>query len=221
MRPLEFILNTLFPPRCSSCKQEGAFLCKSCQKELKIKPISPYKKKEKEFEYLDGVIYGMDYEENPAVQAAVKQFKYKYTKELGKSFAKVMNTKIGELNMTKNKDIELVPVPLHKKRYNQRGFNQAEVLVDYLAKEREVEITPVLKRIRNTSQQAKLKKEQRHLNLKNAFLLNTNFVHKKDNIIFLVDDICTTGATLENCAKALKNGGAEKVYGLVIARANK
>lgn len=215
---LDFLLNILFPPRCSSCKKEGDFLCENCQSKLTIKPIKG-SNPNKEFEHLDGVIYGMDYEKNPEVQAAIKQFKYKYTKSLGQSFAKIMHEKIGELAMIKNKDITLVPVPLYKKRYNQRGFNQAEVLADYIHEYRPVNINKGLVRTRDTGQQAKLNKTQRHLNLKNAFSLNTNFVHKKENIVFLVDDVCTTGATLENCAKVLKNHGVSKVYGLVVARA--
>lgn len=213
---ITFILNTLFPPRCVSCKKEGDFLCKNCIANFAKKKIAtlPYIKPEPaEFEYLDGVIYALDYEKNPQIQAAIKQFKYKFTMELTEYFSALIKEKLSELQMTKNQPITLIPVPLHPKRLSYRGFNQAEVIASSL----NAPITHALTRIKNTSQQAKLNKKERHENLDEAFKVNST--HFDDSIHFLVDDVCSTGATLENCAKVLKNAGLKKVYGLVVARA--
>lgn len=129
--------------------------------------------------------------------------------------------------MIKNKQIILIPVPLHKKRLNYRGFNQAEVICNVL-KEKvgdSATISHAIQRKRHTAQQAKLNKTERHKNLEDAFTIEkkvrlANRTYEND-IFFIVDDVCTTGSTLENCAKVLKESGINKVYGLVVARAFK
>ena len=73
----------------------------------------------------------------------------------------------------------------------------------------------------NTSQQAKLNKEARHQNLSEAFEVVGNLKQLSETVCFLVDDVCTTGATLDSCARVLKEAGIQKVYGLVVARAFK
>ncbi len=241
----ELILNTLFPPVCISCKKEGDFLCVDCLRKLDKKKIRPHGRKidDPDIHHLDGVIYALDYAKNPQIQAAVKQFKYRFTEELAEYFADLMIEKIGELNMAKKRKIILIPVPLHKKRLNYRGFNQAEVIAKVIQSRmgNEAEVISMLERDRHTNQQAKLNKRERHENLKGAFRMRKNtFCHPeraervermnkkciheqkmytKNSIYFLVDDVFTTGATLESCAEVLKGSGFEKVYGLVVARA--
>jgi len=246
MRLLEtlkaFILNTLFPPVCVSCKKEGDFLCEDCLKSLDKKKIHPiYSKTEKDpdFHFLDGVIYALDYAKNPQIQAAVKQLKYRFTQELAEHFSNLIAEKIGDLTMAKNKRIILIPVPLHRKRLNYRGFNQAEIIAKAVANKMtdgKADVIDLLERSRETQQQAKLDKASRHKNLKDAFKISDQFCHSdrsggmnkkcvheysSSNLYFLVDDVCTTGSTLENCGEVLKSNGFKKVYGLVIARAFK
>jgi ComF family protein len=250
MRILNFILNTLFPPRCASCKKEGSFLCGDCVARLKIKDLR-FKKKsppsEKEWEYLDGVIYGVDYAENPQIKAAIQQFKYRFTQELAEYFGDLISDKLKQLSMVKGRRIILIPVPLHRKRYYQRGFNQAYLIAKAIQVRMggQVDVQSILKRDVNTPQQAKLNKQERHKNLKDAFevnrallapdramepapsgcvqVMNTKFVQpfNPKSIYFIVDDVCTTGTTLESCAKVLKEAGIKKVYGLTVARAFK
>lgn len=227
MRLFKWILNTLFPPYCVSCKTEGDFLCKKCVQSLVKKKISPGRQSSQnppEFQYLDGVIYALDYAKNPQIKAAIEQFKYRFTEELAHYFGELLAEKIGELGMTQNRCIHLIPVPLHRKRLFYRGFNQAELIAQALQKNsvtHPVQIDSLLTRLRHTEQQAKLNRWERQNNLRNAFSLNKKFVQegKEEALYFLVDDVCTTGATLENCAKALKENGFSKVYGLVVARA--
>ena len=218
----KFILNLLFPPRCVSCKKEGDFLCNDCVQKLKIRKIKNYPSEKEEFNYLDGVIYGMSYADNPAIQAAIQQFKYKFTQDLSDYFGILLSKKLNELSMTQGKRIILIPVPLHKKRLNYRGFNQAEVLAKAVQKHDEkIEIQNILFRTRHTSQQAKLNKKERQKNLEDAFELQENAKYNPQNIYFIVDDVFTTGSTLEAAAKALKEEGWGNIYGLVIARAFK
>lgn len=222
---LRRLLDFFFPPVCASCKKEGDFLCQDCISGFRTKKIQPLSKREgkarpTEFHHLDGLIYALDYARNPQISAAIHQFKYRFTRELVNYFADLMAAKLGELEMLRGKQLVLIPVPLHRKRLNQRGFNQAELIANSI--QGSAEVMPLLARTKNTAQQAKLSRIDRQKNLDSAFTLNFpyHFDHK-NRIYFLVDDVCTTGATLENCAKTLKLAGAKRVYGLVIARAFK
>lgn len=221
---IKHFLNFLFPSACITCQREGDFLCADCNRTLVFKPIkSGYQNNRTDFKHLDGVIYALDYAKNPHIQAAIKQFKYKFTRELAEDFASHLSRKLDELHMTRGQQLSLIPIPLHKNRRRERGFNQAEVLAKALQNLRDdIQLTPLLRRVRKTKQQARLSKEERHQNLKGAFELDLATEKLDPNsIIFLVDDVCTTGATLEAAAKTLKESGFQKVYGLVIARAFK
>jgi competence protein ComFC len=219
------ILNLFFPPRCVSCKQEGDFLCKNCVQELKIHPLKAKSvcPSSEDFEYLDGVIYGADYAKNPQIQAAIMQFKYKFTRELVSQFGTLVSDKMKEMGMLRIRPAVLIPVPLHKKRLNYRGFNQAELIAHETLQQYggKAEVLSLLSRVKNTSQQAKLNKKERIENLAGAFEVTGDLTLLNGKICFVVDDVCTTGSTLDNCAKVLKRCGVKKVYGLVVARAFK
>lgn len=221
----ELCLNALFPPVCASCKSEGEFLCARCLGALAKRKIGKVvlRPRASEFESLSGVIYALDYAKNPQIRAAIKQFKYKFTEELARPFAKLIVEKIGELEMSKGRRLVLVPVPLHAKRLRERGFNQAEVIAQAIRAQFPqgvCEVENLLVRPKETKQQARLGKSERQENLKDAFIMNKKIVHKigNGNLYFVVDDVCTTGSTLDSCARVLKGGGIARVYGLVIAR---
>lgn len=222
---VELFLNALFPPVCASCKSEGDFLCARCLGALakrRIGRVSP-RARVSEFENLKGVVYALDYAKNPQIRAAIQQFKYKFTEELARPFAKLVAEKVGELGMAKRRRLVLVPVPLHAKRLRERGFNQAEVIARAMQAEWPqglCEVENLLLRPKETKQQAKLGRGDRHRNLKDAFIMNKKVVHKAtpENLYFVVDDVCTTGSTLDSCAKVLRECGIGPVYGLVIAR---
>lgn len=107
----------------------------------------------------------------------------------------------------------LVPVPLHKKRLRERGFNQAALLCEEISKARGIPILPALARVRNTPHQTKLHKSRRLENVWEAFRPLSNVSGLR---LLLVDDVCTTGSTATACALALKTAGAECV-GLCVA----
>ncbi len=113
----------------------------------------------------------------------------------------------------------VVPVPLHRTRHRSRGFNQAELIARHAAKRLGLEVsTAVLIRRRDTVSQVGLSREERIANMSDAFRVP----HKdavKDRTIVLVDDVMTTGATLSECARALKKAGAKQVLAATVARA--
>ncbi len=110
------------------------------------------------------------------------------------------------------KDTYLVPVPLHKKRQRARGFNQSHFLAEVLVQETQaLAVVPLLERVRATQTQVGLRRDQRAENVKNAFALNCNVNWDKDGTYVLVDDVYTTGATLQACAQVLHQGGIRKL----------
>ncbi|PIZ71596.1 hypothetical protein COY07_04610 [Candidatus Peregrinibacteria bacterium CG_4_10_14_0_2_um_filter_43_11] len=229
MNIINCLLNLLFPPRCVSCKTEGDFLCSQCIQKFQKQKIRSHSASKlhqiSEFQHLDGVIYALDYAKNPQIKAALQQFKYRFTQELVDYFGDLIAEKLEECQMIRGRGIVLIPVPLHPKRLRYRGFNQAEVIARSIQEKtpQKIEIIETLIRTRHTSQQAKLGKKERHENLSDAFNMNLKLPQKYDSnqVHFIVDDVCTTGSTLENCAKVLKFNGYKRVYGLVVARAFK
>lgn len=109
----------------------------------------------------------------------------------------------------------VIPVPLHAKRFDERGYNQAELLAEAFAKFVNIPFSPkLLERYQHTDSQVGKDIAQRQHNVANAFRATNNL----DNlVVLLIDDVCTTGATLQACAKALKNAGVLQVYALTLA----
>lgn len=112
----------------------------------------------------------------------------------------------------------LVPVPLSPEREHERGFNQAGVLARHLSHYRRQLYEPgVLRRTRATRSQVGLNAQQRRQNMLGAFTSQSPLVH--DRAFILIDDVCTTGATLGACAQALLQNGARSVWAYTLARA--
>ena len=110
-----------------------------------------------------------------------------------------------------------LPISLHKKRKRWRGFNQAEIIARELKNYFDIDMsTEKLIRIKHKKAQAKLGEEERKNNIKNCFGWQGDRLNKRN--IILVDDVVTTGSTLNECAKVLKENGAGEVWGLVVAK---
>jgi ComF family protein len=117
----------------------------------------------------------------------------------------------------------VVPVPLHPTRFNWRGFNQAEALSRRLGQVWQVPVgTQLLQRVKVTKSQVELKGKARQENVKGAFRLNTRLAQKpqvlKGKAFLLVDDVWTTGSTMRECGKVLKQAGADQIWGLTLAQ---
>ncbi len=151
------------------------------------------------------------------------QFKYEpYTKDLAKTLAGLI---IEHLVLAgKNTDnvwnnSVLVPIPLDKNKLKSRGYNQSEELAKELSKVLKIPVvSDNLIKIKSTKPQMELKKDEREKNLRGVFAIKKPFNFIQSKKIFLVDDIYTTGSTMEECAKTLKEAGARSVWGIAIAR---
>lgn len=219
------IKDFLFPKFCAGCGQEGTWLCASCLPEINtLKSTANAGQAEKAVANLDGITALFDYGEN-TLSKLIKMFKYNYLTEIADIFAKIINN-------TKFNDtwqgFVIIPVPLHARRERERGFNQAEILAKLFAKKLGLKVETNLSRTIYTVQQAKLSREERQLNLKDAFIWsasdkgvlsrNSGTSLIAGEKVLLVDDVFTTGATMQECAKVLKNNGVKIVWGLVLAR---
>ena len=111
----------------------------------------------------------------------------------------------------------LVPVPLHHSRRRERGFNQAADLARQLGRQAGLPIVPALRRVRATVAQAALPAGRRHRNVRDAFAATAS-IRAIGRVVVLVDDVSTTGATLEACARTLKAAGVVEVRALTAAR---
>ena len=112
----------------------------------------------------------------------------------------------------------IVPVPLHPKREKERGFNQATIVASLIANRYSLVVKNLLTRVKDTGRQVGKKREERLKAMSGAFELSRDTSYMIPNTILLVDDVWTTGATLRECAKVLRRGGAKQVWGLVLAR---
>lgn len=240
-RIINFILDTVFPIICLGCNSFSAihrrtYLCKRClrlittKKEFECigcKKNSPLGKTclecRDKFKYLDNLLIVANYK-NPLLEKAIKVFKYRFVSDMAKPLSHLLKKYITWLAKSKGFNLAadnpmIIPIPLHPRRLNWRGFNQAEIIAQSLGNYTQQNIqTNILIRLGQSRTQANIKeKDQRLNNPKNKFnVINTSII--KNKTIILVDDICTTGATLNECARILKEAGAKKVIGFVIAR---
>ena len=149
-----------------------------------------------------------------SLREAIHSLKYKNNIPLGFYFS----VKLIPIIQKENWLFDLIiPVPLNKSHLKDRGFNQSALISRPIAHFIQKPLdTKSLKRIKETQPQFNLSSEDRYKNVKDAFWGNPATL--KDKTILLVDDIITTGATMENCTKALLDAGAKKVYCISVAR---
>jgi len=144
----------------------------------------------------------------------VRNLKYRGARHLGSFMAPDMVRAL-ECIEPVNADM-VVPVPMHPRRKRLREYNHAEVLAEHVAKMKGLEMRCVLKRVRMTTQQARLSDEERRHNLDQAIVIDEDVAGK---CILLVDDVCTTGATAAACENVLRQAGAKHVFLLCYALA--
>jgi ComF family protein len=147
-----------------------------------------------------------------ALRAIVQALKYEGRRSLAWPLAMLMSERAGE--MLAGTDA-IVPVPLHHSRQRERGFNQAADLAGFL----HPPTIWALRRTRATLAQAELPAARRHANVRGAFAATRHAANLNGHVVTLVDDVSTTGATLEACAKELKACGVREVRALTAARA--
>lgn len=223
----DFFLDFLFPKFCVDCQVEGTFLCEDCSKNIlpvitqvcpecgRISKNGKYCKNCEKNKKISGILVACYYEEGP-IREIIHNFKYNSATELSKILSKLMSETLKE-NKIK---IDLITfVPLHFRRLASRGYNQSEILAKEIGTSCKLQVSKLLVKTKKTKRQVELIGTKRKKNLNKVFKVEKSKVHKVENKnILLIDDISTTGATLNECAAVLKAAGAKKVWGLVVAR---
>lgn len=218
-RARQEIKDVLFPVFCEECGREGEWWCKNCRLDKINKPIVTGADGD-----LDCTAALLNYQEDGVVGRLIKQFKYHFIFDMADLWREI----IGGCDLDKivlknfdNEKITIIPIPLHSKRKRERGFNQSEILAKiFLAQLKNIrsgvdlDIESLI-RIRPTAKQAKLSKMEREKNIVDAFAWVGVAVSKN---IILVDDVFTTGSTMRECAKILKQSGAKRITALTLAR---
>lgn len=217
------ILDLLFPPSCAKCQHEGFLLCEECRLSLGKKLIcwcpicGKSVERDHNLEQHDLAFtqaWSLVSYHEPWMERTIQDMKFGGMY----SYARVLGTVLGErldfLFPQGTKQAVLVPLPLHKKRERERGFNQAMELAKGIAQTSNIPILNLLERAKKTQAQAKLKEVDRWENTKGAFRLRRKMELES---ALLVDDVITTGATLHAAAQTLNESGVKNILALTLA----
>lgn len=225
-------MDTLFPISCLSCGKENVWLCDDCLEKIPRQPFQVCPNCEKIATRkgtlcqncrgkipLKGLLVAAKYHEQNLAKL-IHFFKYKFIEDLHIPLGKILIASFLENNLPIPDAI--IPVPLHGRRLRWRGFNQSELLAYYIGMNLipglEIPVLNALKRKKYTSPQMKIKKfKARKENIRDVFGIEEKETIKNKRIL-LLDDISTTGSTMNECAKVLKENGAKEIFGIVLAR---
>lgn len=238
MELLKGILNLIYPPRCLICfklLENNDGFCQECFEKIEIikaplcnicgKPLEP----PQAFKGIENPIcfdchnrkfffkYARSIGKYKGVlKDCIHLLKYRGKKVLLKPLNKLIETHLDDL-VPFEKISFIAPVPLHKKRLRERGFNQAELIANLIGKIYQIPVlSNLLEKTVHTLPQVDLNRIERARNIKGAFKVNEN-PYVQGGTILLVDDVYTTGATVNECVRVLKRAGAQEVYVLTLA----
>jgi len=231
------LLDLIFPYKCLGCQKINQVLCERCLQRIptfsRLDPFpndqnlfSPYHSIPNKNKYLNGLIVASDWT-NPLLKNLIYNFKYNFVNELGQILGNFLVRSLSPLSTSlKIKNALFIPIPLHPLRLRWRGFNQAEILASVVGKNFNWSvINNLIIRKKNTRPQMTIDNiPNRYNNVSGIFSLKHTSENELNDsskrTIFLVDDVCTTGATLQEAAYCLKSKLKNcTIYGLVIARA--
>ena len=218
------ILNLIYPPMCGICgKFNDDFLCPKCQKILENEAVFGIDKYEKikieknlqERKYFNEHLYIFEYE--GIIRRIILKYKFQDKAYLYKTFVNFLLKNKNFFEFIKKYDT-IIPVPISRKRRAMRGYNQSELIVKEIANFTNLkEESDCLFKIKNVIEQSKLNKEERQKNIQGVYeLRNKEKLYKKK--ILLVDDIYTTGSTVNECSKVLRGAKPKQIGIFTIAK---
>ena len=211
-RTWAFLLDIVYPPRCGGCNRLGTLFCNDCLRTVIVPDTSEHIPARLNTLVCAGVFQG-------PLRDAIHRLKYESDTPLAHALAGMISNALARDDSWVANDGEppvIVPVPLHASRKRQRGYNQSELLARELAKITGWQISHDLVRVKATTSQVGLHAEERQANVLEAFDWQGP---EAPAHVLLVDDVCTTGATLSECAAALMSAGVDHVSAATVARA--
>lgn len=212
------IFGLLYPPKCIFCRRllpHGSIYeaCGSCLEEIII-DSDPCCRPNSDTPYIDGILCVCSY--SGKIRKAITGYKYYSKPSFYRLFARLMSDSLSKAFDGRFPDIVL-SVPLYARRLRSRGYNQSLLLSRFIGHKLGIpEKSEILKRVRDTGYQSHLPRNERIRNVSGAFSVNRT-ADVKGRDILLIDDIFTTGSTLNQCAKVLKDAGAGRVYAAALA----
>ncbi len=225
----EAALDILFPRVCLNCEKflngENEFVCDTCFSLIKINsaffcPVCRGRLPDMEktcHPKSQFVLAPAGEYNDPILQKIIQSFKYQGVESLAPILGEIIVRYIENCKL-KIENCVIVPIPLHKSRERQRGFNQAKLVAEFVAGHFGLPLVESLERIKKTEPQAKMKnKEERLKNISGCFKIRNPDSVKEKNII-LIDDVFTTGDTINEAVKILKENHCGKIIALVAAK---
>lgn len=231
---IETLVDLVYPPHCAGCgthQPPGKWLCEKCESEVrrldgpKCSTCSrPFDGALETFACPNcrGEAMHMDFavavmRSQGLVRELIHRFKYGREFHLRRILGGWLGEAFEDSRVAAMEKLVLVPVPLHPARLRERRFNQSEALAEWVARSRGLRLGQPLRRRMHTITQTHFDRRQRMRNLRDAFALRHN-ADVKDKSFLLVDDVLTTGSTLDECARVLLEGGARTVRAITVAR---
>ena len=209
-------MDLFFPPICGICgKLNKDGLCNKCKIQLEKVAENDILKQDLEDMYIKELIYIFKYE--GIIRKVILDYKFHEKPYIYVCFVNFIlkNKKIFEKLQSYD---TIIPVPISRKRMKERGYNQSLLIAKKLSKEVKIPLQAnCLLKTRNIIEQSKLNKEQRKQNIQNVYELKNGEILNKKRIL-LIDDIYTTGSTVNECAKILQQARPEKIDVLVLAK---
>lgn len=204
------LLDFVYPPRCGGCDRRGSPFCEQCRHSV-IPVNARLDPSTLELIISAGLFQG-------PLRNAIHNLKYSGDRSLVRPLALLISDTLATEDAAEldGDSLVLVPVPLHPARRKERGFNQSELIALELSKITGWPVEKGLVRSRNTRSQVGLHPEERLANVRDAFAWEGGAVPAR---LLLIDDVCTTGATLGQCAEVLMHAGAQQLYAATVARA--
>jgi predicted amidophosphoribosyltransferase len=245
-------LDILYPPFCIGCGADGLWDCEACVKDMKFleEQVCPMCRHDETGGYLcdicrvkgdvflTGLWASVRYRESAIESKLIHTLKYDFVTDIVPTVGEIMINTLPDINID---EFVVSYVPLHKKRYRWRGFNQAQLLAEYIGEALDIRVVDLLERTSFSKAQMELGKDERAENVRGVFQVKElmevqdtidvdgqcekllcseevtwNCIPKK---VILIDDVATTLSTLNECARVLKAAGVEEVFGFVFARA--
>jgi len=221
-----FLLDLIFPRYCLGCQKELSYgventqICGDCFAKIRLNRGFQYQKKS-----AVKVIFAAGRYDDPILREAIKSFKYQSIESLKEPLAKLAIDYLKKENLAgKFSGFVITPVPLTLRRKLNRGFNQSELLAKEIGAFLNCPVVNLLKRKKFNSPQAEIPDwKKRKENISGVFEVRLRGIFEVGlqllpNKIILIDDVSTSGATLEEAASVLKKAGVKEIYGLVIAK---
>jgi competence protein ComFC len=213
---LDSFVNVIAPAACGSCGENAAFyplpICRSCRDSLitgRIEPCTSSGNLERTYSLLPY---------RSAIKCCLRDLKYGANRRTLELISELVSAFPGSVKIAEEKPDIIIPVPLHPSRLHTRGYNQSELISRVLCRYLSVPVNPrILIKIRNTRPQTGLERARRTANLKGSFRVvdRPALIGKT---VLLVDDIMTTGTTLDECADELLHSGARSITGFTVAK---